>query len=205
MPRSMRRLWHPSHGPSHPCTAGFQSALHGNRQIQSNQNNNNVVRIQIFQKHLIDKRALGSAATAHPNDNETRLTIGGTHLKMRASEGHWIMRRIALLLCSFAALMGTPLRQMEATADFSRLLVRLSQTASLEPPDGGVGDEPGEVILGHPSDCPAPDSLPSADPLAPPLPLIAVSTPAPCKTADLREQTWWPPGHVSIWLQVFLF
>ena len=57
------------------------------------------------------------------------------------------MWRPAVLLCLLVTLTGTPLRQAEAAADFSRSLVKLFQAANIETPDGGVGDDSGVGTL----------------------------------------------------------
>ncbi|MDG3002268.1 hypothetical protein [Paludisphaera mucosa] len=49
------------------------------------------------------------------------------------------MRRTTALICLLAVLTGTPLRQAEASADWSRS----QQAEALQPTDGGVGDDAG--------------------------------------------------------------
>lgn len=114
-------------------------------------------------------------------------------------------RRLPLLLCLFAALTGTPLRQAEAAADSERLRDRLAQQASLDPPDGGVGDDSGEGVRSHPPVLPAPDRIAAIDPAIPPAALRIAPAPALGGPAGLRERAWWPPGRLCIRLRALLF
>jgi hypothetical protein len=117
------------------------------------------------------------------------------------------MRRLAALMTLIAALTGTPLRQAEAADDLCRSVMELFQPASLEMPDGGVGDDSGIGTLS------APDGSGLADPLtsAAPLLLLPVSAGAPATRREveaLRERVWWTPNPPNVrhaWLQSFLF
>ena len=117
------------------------------------------------------------------------------------------MRRLAALGTLIAALTGTPLRQAEAADDLCRSLMELSQPASLEMPDGGVGDDSGIGTLSSPDSSGLADALTSAAPLV--LLPISVRSPAtPGEVEALREVVWWPPNPPNIrhaWLQTFLF
>src|SRR4051812_8046257 len=116
------------------------------------------------------------------------------------------MRRLAALMTLIAALTGTPLRQAEAADDLCRSMIELLQTANLEIPDGGVGDDSGVGTLSGPHTCGLADPLPSAAPLL--LPPVSAGPPAtPGELEALREVVWWPPNPPNVrnaWLQTFL-
>jgi hypothetical protein len=57
------------------------------------------------------------------------------------------MGRPIFLLTLLAALTGTPLRQAEAANDLVRLLANLGGGDDIEEVDGGVGDDPGVMVL----------------------------------------------------------
>jgi hypothetical protein len=117
------------------------------------------------------------------------------------------MSRIAALLSLIAALTGMPLRQAEAAADLSRSLVDLLQPASLEMPDGGVGDDSGDATFPGSNVNLIADFLPSAWPLILPPALITPRF-TPDQAEGLRERVWWPtrpPNRRHAWLQHFLF
>lgn len=117
------------------------------------------------------------------------------------------MRRLAALMTLIAALTGTPLRQAEAAADLCRSMIELLQTANIEIPDGGVGDDSGVGTLSGPHTVSLADPLTSAAPLL--LPPVSAGSPAtPGEVEALREVVWWPPNPPNIrlaWLQTFLF
>jgi hypothetical protein len=99
-----------------------------------------------------------------------------------------------------------PLRQAEAAADLSRSLVELMQPASLEMPDGGVGDDSGVSLSGSSVNFIV-DSLPSVDPPILPPALLAPHV-TPDEVEGLWERVWWPPKPPTrrhAWLQIFLF
>src|SRR5690349_10380958 len=99
------------------------------------------------------------------------------------------MSRIAALLSLIAALTGMPLRQAEAAADLSRSLVELLQSASLEIPDGGVGDDSGDACLSGSYVCIIVNPFTFAGPLIPP-PVLAAPPFTPDQTEVLRERVW---------------
>ena len=113
------------------------------------------------------------------------------------------MRRSAIVFGLLAALAGAPLRQAEAASDLIRAL---AEGASLDPVDGGVGDDAGEGTLAA-DPGPLSGGLPSmldAD-LPPPLPTPNLTA---LEAEGLRERAWWPtspPGLRQVWLQVFRF
>ncbi len=115
------------------------------------------------------------------------------------------MRRVAGLMAMIAALTGTPLRQAEAAADFCRSIIESPQPASIEIPDGGVGDDSGVGNLPGLSAFSAADLLGPVAPLF--LPPIAARSPASTLEA-LREVLRLPPLPPNLrhaWLQIFLF
>lgn len=117
------------------------------------------------------------------------------------------MSRTAALLSLIAALTGMPLRHAEAAADLSRSLVELLRPASLEIPDGGVGDDSGVATLSGSQVNFIVDSLPSASLLILPHALVAPPV-TPDQVEGLRERVWWPtkpPNRRHAWLQLFLF
>lgn len=117
------------------------------------------------------------------------------------------MRRLAGWMILIAALTGTPLRQAEAADDFCRSIMETLQPASLEIPDGGVGDDSGVGTLS------AAHGIGFGDPLTSPAPLFALPISMLSPTArgaveSLRERVWWmpnPPNERRAWLQAFLF
>jgi hypothetical protein len=117
------------------------------------------------------------------------------------------MRRLAALMTLIAVLTGTPLRQAEAADDFCRSVMELFQPASLEIPDGGVGDDSGIGTLS------VSDSSGLADPLTPAAPLLLPPVSAGSRATRhevnaLRELVWWTPNPPNVrhaWLQAFLF
>jgi hypothetical protein len=116
------------------------------------------------------------------------------------------MRRLAALMILIAALTGTPLRQAEAADDLCRAVMELFQPASLEMPDGGVGDDSdiGTLSAMHSNFA---DSLTSAAPVLL-LPVSARSLATRVDVEALRELVWWtpdPPNARHAWLQAFLF
>jgi hypothetical protein len=117
------------------------------------------------------------------------------------------MRRLAALITLVAALTGTPLRQAEAAEDLCRSMIELLQTATIEIPDGGVGDDSGVGTLSGPQTSNLADPLTSAAPLFMP-PVSAGSPAAPGEVEAFREVVWWPPNPPNVrhaWLQTFLF
>ena len=58
-----------------------------------------------------------------------------------------MLRPTMLPLCLIAALLGTPLRQVEAADDLARSFAELGQGPVVEMSDGGVGDDPEASIL----------------------------------------------------------
>jgi hypothetical protein len=116
------------------------------------------------------------------------------------------MRRLAALMTLIAALTGTPLRQTEAADDLCRSMIELLQTANIETPDGGVGDDSEVGTLSGPHTCSLADPLTSAAPLL--LPPVSAGSPAtPGEVEALREAVWWPPNPPNVrhaWLQTFL-
>ena len=118
------------------------------------------------------------------------------------------MRHSAILLCLLAALSGTPLRQAEAADDLSRALVKFLQPASIETPDGGVGDDscvgtlrPANHVQVSLDRGPASWTVASLSLLIPP-------HFAQHDARRWRQQVAWPPTASSrdpAWLQVFLF
>lgn len=117
------------------------------------------------------------------------------------------MRRLAALMTLIAALTGTPLRQAEAADDLCRSLAELLQAASIEIPDGGVGDDSGLGTLSASHAGGFADPFAAASPLF--LPAVpAVSPAAPGAVEALRERVWWPPkppNRRHAWLQTFRF
>jgi hypothetical protein len=117
------------------------------------------------------------------------------------------MRRLAALVTLIAALTGTPLRQAEAADDFCRSLIELLQTANIEIPDGGVGDDSGVGTLSGPQTTGLAYPLTWTAPLL--LPPVSAGSPAtPGEVEALREVVWWPPNPPNgrhAWLQTFLF
>jgi hypothetical protein len=117
------------------------------------------------------------------------------------------MRRLAVLMTLIAALTGTPLRQAEAAHDFCRSMIELLQTANIEIPDGGVGDDSGVGTLS------GLNASSLVDPLASPAPLLLPADSegpptAPVEVEALREVVWWPSNPPNVrhaWLQTFLF
>src|SRR5262245_24842200 len=118
------------------------------------------------------------------------------------------MRDSAILLCLLAALTGAPLRQAEAADDLSRSLAELLQPATIEPLDGGVGDDPGVGTLEaacHDQMASGRDAEPAAVASLPPL-LTAHFSPREARRR--REHAPWPPpasNRHHAWLQLFLF
>src|SRR5262249_1087866 len=117
------------------------------------------------------------------------------------------MRRLAALMTLIAALTGTPLRQAEAAADFCRSMIELLQTAKIEIPDGGGGDDSGvRTLSGPPTGSLADPRAWAARLLLPPGGAGSPATPG--EVEALREVVWWPPNPPNIrhaWLQTFLF
>ena len=117
------------------------------------------------------------------------------------------MRRLAALMTLIAALTGTPLRQAEAAADLCRSLLESKETASIEVPDGGGGDDSGVGTLSGTNAANLVDPLLSAVPVLLP-PLSAWAPISPRQLAALREVVWWPPKPPNVrhaWLQTFRF
>jgi hypothetical protein len=117
------------------------------------------------------------------------------------------MRRLAVLMTLVAALTGTPLRQAEAADDLCRSIIELLQTANIEIPDGGVGDDSGVGTLSGSHTSSLADPFTSTVRLLLP-PVSAESPPTPCEVEALREVVWWPPNPPNVrhaWLQNFLF
>ena len=117
------------------------------------------------------------------------------------------MRRLAALMTLIAALTGTPLRQAEAAEDLCRSMIELLQTATIEIPDGGVGDDSGVGTLSGPHTTSLANPFACAAPLLPqPVPAWLPATPG--EVEALREVVWWPPNPPNVrhaWLQTFLF
>jgi hypothetical protein len=117
------------------------------------------------------------------------------------------MRHSARLLCLLASLTGTPLRQSEAADDLSRALAKLFLPATIETPDGGVGDDSEVATFGpnnHVQVSLDPDG--ESDAIAFASPLLASGSPHAARSA--RERARWPAIPSSrdpSWLQVFLF
>jgi hypothetical protein len=106
-----------------------------------------------------------------------------------------------------AALAGTPLRQAEAADDLCRSVLEMLQTASLDTPDGGVGDDPGIGTLTTPPSNSLVDLLTSIAPLIPSR-VLARSPGTRREVEAMRELVWWmpnPPNIRNAWLQAFLF
>jgi hypothetical protein len=57
-----------------------------------------------------------------------------------------LIRHLMLLLGLLAALASTPLRLVEAASDQARTISELDGDSTIEPLDGGVGDEPETLI-----------------------------------------------------------
>jgi hypothetical protein len=117
------------------------------------------------------------------------------------------MRRLAALMTLIAALTGTPLRQAEAAADLCRSMLQSPQTANIEIPDGGVGDDSGVGTLSGSLTVSFADPFAWTTPLFLP-PVSAVPFATPREVEALREVVWWPPNPPNIrhaWLQTFLF
>ena len=117
------------------------------------------------------------------------------------------MRRLAALITLIAALTGTPLRQAEAADDLCRSMIELLQTANIEIPDGGVGDDSGVGTLSGPHTSSLTDPLTTAAPLF--LPPASAGSPAtPGEVEALWDVVWRPPNLPHLrhaWLQTFLF
>jgi hypothetical protein len=117
------------------------------------------------------------------------------------------MWRLAALMTLIAALTGTPLRQAEAADDLCRSLLGMFQPASLDIPDGGVGDDSGIGTLSVPPSSGLTNPLTSVAPLL----TSPVSAQSPATRGDvesLRELVWStsnPPNERNAWLQAFLF
>ncbi|RUL89492.1 hypothetical protein [Tautonia sociabilis] len=101
------------------------------------------------------------------------------------------MRRLAILLSLLAAVTGTPLRQSEAAADLSRSLACLFPSDHLGSPDGGVGDDSGEVALTEMHADFAGDALLTTDPFFLP-PALGMPIPSPDEAEGMAERVWWP-------------
>lgn len=117
------------------------------------------------------------------------------------------MRRLAASMTLIAALTGTPLRQAEAAADLCRSMFELQETANIEIPDGGVGDDSGVGTLSGTLTASFADPFAWSAPLFLP-PVSAVSSVTPREVEGLREVVWWPPNPPNVrhaWLQTFLF
>ena len=117
------------------------------------------------------------------------------------------MSRFTVLLSLFIALTGTPLRQAEAADDLARSFAEYFEPANLEAPDGGVGDDSGDLTLNAPHASLAVQPLPSIDPPLTP-PSMLGSRFNPNQVASLRERVWQPthpPNLRHAWLQIFLF
>lgn len=115
------------------------------------------------------------------------------------------MRRWAWFFSLLAALTGTPLRHAEAADDLARSLAESVYNANLEVPDGGVGDDSGDVTLTTPHS-------PAAEPVAPVdlafLPPSPIPVPTSAAEEGLWERVWWPQSPPTLrfaWLQVFRF
>jgi hypothetical protein len=107
----------------------------------------------------------------------------------------------------FVVLTGPPLRQAEAADDLARSLAEYFEPANLEVPDGGVGDDSGDLTLNGPHASLTSHLPPSIDPLFPPPSLVALRF-SPSQIASLRERVWQPnhpPNLRHAWLQFFLF
>src|SRR4051794_21447266 len=117
------------------------------------------------------------------------------------------MRRLAALMTLIAALTGTPLRQAEAADDFCRSMFESQQSANIEIPDGGVGDDSGVGTLSGTHTSSLADPFAWAAPLL--LPPVSAESPAtPGEVEALRDVVWWPPNPPNVrhaWLQTFLF
>jgi len=117
------------------------------------------------------------------------------------------MRRLAALMTLIAALSGTPLRQAEAADDLCRSLLKLFQPASLDMPDGGVGDDSGIGTLSTPPCSCLANPLTSVAPLIV-SPVSARSLVIRGDVDALRELIWstpHPPNSRHAWLQALLF
>jgi hypothetical protein len=116
------------------------------------------------------------------------------------------MWRLAPVVTLIAALAGTPLRQAEAADDLCRSVLEMLQPASLETPDGGVGDDLGiGTLSAPPSDSLA--DLHTSNALFSPLPVSARS-PATRRDVEAMRELGWTPNPPNIgyaWLQAFLF
>jgi hypothetical protein len=118
-------------------------------------------------------------------------------------------RLTMFLLCLFAALSGTPLRQAEAASDFARAVDEMAGEESVETVDGGVGDDSGETILK--AGC-ALDFAGATTPLTtptgfyqPPRPHLYAPSVGHGRSPD--GKTSLPSGspRQHVWLQCFLF
>lgn len=117
------------------------------------------------------------------------------------------MRRLAAWMTLIAALTGTPLRQAEAAVDLCRTMCESQQTADIDTPDGGVGDDSGVGTLSGPLSLSLADLFAWAVTLLLP-PVSAVAPATPREVEALREVVWWPPNPPNVrhaWLQTFLF
>src|SRR5262245_27507070 len=117
------------------------------------------------------------------------------------------MTRFAILLALLAALTGTPLQQAEAAADFVREFTEPVDSAGLETPDGGVGDDSEVVTFTEVHTGFAADVWLAAAPFfLPPVPSGSIITSVDPRF--LRERVGWPldpPKIRNAWLQTFLF
>lgn len=125
------------------------------------------------------------------------------------------MRRIMVLLCLTVTLSGPLLRQAEAASDLARALAAMiGDDDRLGTPDGGVGDDSGEMTLKAGGGLHVtPTWAPSSDPLAPPGSLpspLDFVLPLADPGVTWRGQgpaSWLPIGACQrhAWLQRFLF
>src|SRR5262245_15338644 len=100
------------------------------------------------------------------------------------------MSRFAVLLALLAALAGTPLRQAEASADFVREFTEPIDSAGLETPDGGVGDDSGVVSLTETHASFTAEALLAAGPYFLPSD-PGTSNIRSVEAQFLRERVWW--------------
>src|SRR5262249_12746706 len=106
------------------------------------------------------------------------------------------MRRWAFIFSLLACLTGTPLRQAEAASDLSQSLAELFQSATLESPDGGVGDDSGVGTLTTSERDSVADTSSAADLTL--LCLPPVTVPPPPDGDGLRERVWWPQAPPGV-------
>jgi hypothetical protein len=116
------------------------------------------------------------------------------------------MPRLVTMLCLIIAFSGPLLTHSEAADDLARSLVEMLDRGHIEPPDGGVGDDP--IVASSWRAGPALDSVWSLTPIwVGPTTALALLPPDPGTRRRRRRVPSWPSPSTAprqAWLQLFL-